>query len=156
MLSDICPSCGQRHDNTKICIMSKEASLIILGFLSSQLITLSRFNKFFNVFPSKELYDNFCLFVNLPNSKEIEDLYGEDYFDILLLSVGNLENNQLFSSFFFPQEEKEDVYRNDLDFSPSLREERKKISSYLENKRLKIEDIKENNGKILYSVLGRV
>jgi hypothetical protein len=96
------------------------------------------------------------LFVNLPNSKEIEDLYGEDYFDILLLSVGNLKNNQLFSSFFFPQEEVEDFYRNDLDFSSSLRGEKKKIDAYLEDKRLKIEDVRENNGKILYSVLGRV
>lgn len=153
MLS-ICPDCGQKHDNIRMCIMSKSASYLVVGFLSAQLVTISKFNKFYNIFPSKELYNGFALLVNLPSAEEIESLYKEDFTDMLLLTAGNVENTSLFDSFFFNKEEYIEEYRNDADFSSSVRVGVASLRNYLSQFQLKVEDIKQNTGKSFYVSLG--
>lgn len=116
---DICKHCGQLHN--KECIFEYTNSIKVLQLFLVSYITLSKFNELSYKFPTKEVYNSFALLNNFLNSEEIEELYKEEYIDILLFVLDNLELDSLTRTLIFGGEEYDEMFIDDSTFIPSER-----------------------------------
>lgn len=109
-----CKHCGQVH--SKECIFERDNSIKVLQFFIVTYISLSRFNELYYKFPSEESYNSFALFNNFLDSKEIREVYKEEYIDILLLVLDNLEIDSLTKNLIFGGEEYNEYFVDDSTF----------------------------------------
>lgn len=133
-----CINCG-RLEHDKVCLFSKEGINYIYSFFVTNLLFNSKFNKILYIYPTKEQYNMYSSLMNIHNTLEIEKLYNEEWIDILLLVLSNVENiNPLIKHLVFPSLiedtfEEEQNYFSDIEFNKQSNLERKNIINKLKN-----------------------
>lgn len=139
----MCSFCGQRHEGR--CLFDPNVAYMLKGFLLTCYVTLSRFNRYYTIFLSKEAYDSFAIFASLPNSEDLEKMYGEPFEDLILLSISNnTEEDKVFNFLFIGSPELEIDKVDDFNL---LRQDKS------EYRQLDIAEIKKRNGKLLFQTM---
>ena len=149
-----CIDCGRlKHD--KVCLFSKDGMNIIHSFFVSNLLFNSKFNNVYYIYPTDKQYNMFSSLMNIHNTLEIEKLYNEEWMDVLLLVLSNVENlDPLIKHLIFPSliedtfEEEQD-YFSDIEFNKHSNLERKAIIEKLKNNCITRKMIKQFTGSYL-------
>ena len=149
-----CIHCG-RLEHDKVCLFSKEGVNYIHSFFVSNLSFNSKFNDKYCIYPTAKQYDMFSSLINIPSTLEIEKLYNEEWMDVLLLVLSNVENlDPLIKHLIFPSliedtfEEEQD-YFTDIEFNKHSNLERKTIIEKLKNNCITRKMIKQFTGSYL-------
>lgn len=133
-----CIHCG-RLEHDKVCLFSKDGMNYIHSFFISNLLFNSKFNNVYYIYPTEDQYNMFSSLMNIHNTLEIEKLYDEDWIDVLLLVLSNVENiDPLIKHLIFPlliedTYEEEQDYFSDIEFNKQSNLERKRIIEKLKN-----------------------
>lgn len=149
-----CIHCG-RLEHDKVCLFSKDGMNYIHSFFVSNLSFNSKFNNIYYTYPTDKQYNMFSSLMNIHNTLEIEKLYKEEWMDVLLLVLSNVENlDPLIKHLIFPSliedtfEEEQD-YFSDIEFNKHSSLERKTIIEKLKNNRITRKMIKQFTGSYL-------
>lgn len=149
-----CIDCG-RLEHDKVCLFSKDGMNIIHSFFVSNLLFNSKFNNVYYIYPTKDQYNIYASLMNIPNTLEIEKLYNEEWIDVLLLVLSNVENiDPLIKHLVFPlliedTYEEEQDYFSDIEFNKQSNLERKSIIEKLKNHCITRKMIKQFTGSYL-------
>ena len=149
-----CIHCG-RLEHDKVCLFSKEGVNYIHSFFVSNLSFNSKFNDKYYIYPTAKQYNMFSSLMNIPSTLEIEKLYNEEWMEVLLLVLSNVENlDPLIKHLIFPSliedtfEEEQD-YFSDIEFNKHSNLERKIIIEKLKNNCITRKMIKQLTGSYL-------
>ena len=149
-----CIHCG-RLEHDKVCLFSKEGVNYIHSFFVSNLSFNSKFNDKYYIYPTAKQYNMFSSLMNIPSTLEIEKLYNEEWMEVLLLVLSNVENlDPLIKHLIFPSliedtfEEEQD-YFTDIEFNKNSNLERKTIIEKLKNNCITRKMIKQFTGSYL-------
>jgi len=156
-----CNNCGKLlvDHNSKVCLFSKEGITYIHSFFVSNLLFNSKFNRVYYVYPTVEQYNLYCSIINIPNSIEIESLYNEDWLDILLLVMSNVDNldpilkNLVFSTLDENTSIEEESYFTDIEFNKQSKKEKQRIYNKLKCNTVTHKLIKQYTGLTIGELL---
>lgn len=150
-----CSNCGQKTEDHlgKKCLFSRDSAILLKGFILTAYLTLSKFNKNYQTYPIEELYNIFAEMQNLPTSTDLQEMYlrEEDWQDLILLSIDNLEEDKIFNGLIrgeFQESNHEWFQYNDDASFANLQIDNSDLQP------LTMNEVKRNNNKILWEVIG--
>ena len=149
-----CIHCG-RLEHDKVCLFSKDGINYIYSFFVSNLLFNSKFNRIYYIYPTKEQYNMYSFMMNIHNTEEIEQLYNEDWIDVLLLVLSNVDNiSPILKHLIFPSLNEdtsieEQYYFSDIEFNKDSKIEKNRLIKKLKNNIIKHQTIKHYTNKPL-------
>ncbi len=97
-----CTYCGSRRcaEGTRLCVMSPQALNLIVGFLETNFVESSIFNKSYAFVPDEE-WDSWASSHNLPTQEELLSLYPEeDLLSLLTMILDGVKLSPELRSFY--------------------------------------------------------